>query len=1188
MAKDLELSIRLGFNVDDFAKGLKQFSGSLNSEFAAMKSTVDRASANFAAAIKKMGDTDPFARSKDGAKAAASEYAHARQALDSATSSMQALKARAEAFGTLKVRPFADIEAEIAKVRAAFDTLKNSGTLSAHALAQAHVRMNEEVRGLQGETNGWTAALGRAKAGAIALGGAFAAAGAMVKQSMDMESLAAKMKYATGSAEGAAKALKFTSDMASRLGIDAMAAANGFSSIAAASKGTSLEGEKTQKIFESIATASRVMGLSSDQMGGALKAIQQMMSKGVVSAEEFRGQLGDHLPGATRIAAEALGVTEQAFANMLESGQIISQDFLPKFAQALQNAVGADAQTAAQSTAAQFARLGNHVRDIAVALGGILLPAINLVVGGLSEAAKWVAEFANAHPLITSLALASATLAAGWSTLVTIGLALKLALSGMAEGMKAFAAGTLLASVSLQTLKAAFGPLVLALSVGWEVGKWLNGFTSVKIAGTYMIQGLMTGLSFLQLAWESFVALFTSDTVSAAATRHAERLTQISTISQQMRDDINSGITESAAASAQAAAATEAAAARSKQALADEAAAWKSLNDGIKTQYADRLASLDALLQQQTALIAATATNETAKEAATTAAIMAAHVERLALIKSYQTEALALIEQEKTARLAAVKASGETEKQINGEAMTAKRALLAGLLGEYQNHFNSLNAQYSAHLAHVNQIEAAKRAAVMGAEEAIREMARSTMTARQAYADQQKQIDELQAKARQALEEGNFKLAQEYSEKAIGLAKTTANEVKQGDQVIIDKRQAVATATNQVKESLELMKKAYDGQGEAAKGEAAQTLQAMNDTKSATENLRIAVQTLDTALSAQHALTVKTNIPQVRAEIKSLDGQNTSGTHTIYVTKVEKNATGGLVGSGVNRYASGGLVQKFATGGGVFKKPGWNKVPGSGNGDTVPAALQAGSYVLKKSASQYYGDGLLGRVASGVQKFAWGGLAKWGGGASVAEDPLSALRARVADLISKYSLVAKGKVFLNAASNDLAFAKDEESLKNLGKRVAAALFNGSIYESTVLAGTNRRKSAELGALANWAYAQKFASGGHAAGSDTVPAMLTPGEWVVKKSAVDKYGLGLLDDLNNMRIPKAALSGGHAPRIARFAEGGKVGGMSAMASSSAKTSQASGISLTVNAPTGNADDIVRALVPALNRLATKSR
>jgi TP901 family phage tail tape measure protein len=44
------------------------------------------------------------------------------------------------------------------------------------------------------------------------------------------------------------------------------------------------------------------------------------------------------------------------------------------------------------------------------------------------------------------------------------------------------------------------------------------------------------------------------------------------------------------------------------------------------------------------------------------------------------------------------------------------------------------------------------------------------------------------------------------------------------------------------------------------------------------------------------------------------------------------------------------------------------------------------------------------------------------------------------------------------------------------------------------------------------------------GTDTVPAMLTPGEFVVKKSSVDKYGTEFLHDLNAQRLAKGGVVG----------------------------------------------------------------
>jgi hypothetical protein len=45
----------------------------------------------------------------------------------------------------------------------------------------------------------------------------------------------------------------------------------------------------------------------------------------------------------------------------------------------------------------------------------------------------------------------------------------------------------------------------------------------------------------------------------------------------------------------------------------------------------------------------------------------------------------------------------------------------------------------------------------------------------------------------------------------------------------------------------------------------------------------------------------------------------------------------------------------------------------------------------------------------------------------------------------------------------------------------------------------------------------FANGGAAAGGDTVPAMLTPGEFVMNKGAVSKYGTAFMRNLNKGKV-----------------------------------------------------------------------
>lgn len=169
------------------------------------------------------------------------------------------------------------------------------------------------------------------------------------------------MAIATGSTEKAAKEFDFLRDLADRLGLRFLTLANSYTQMAAAARGTNIEGEETRRIFEAITKAIVATGGSAEQAEGALLAVQQIISKGTVSAEELRGQLGERLPGAFQIAARAMGVTTAELGKLLEQGAIASGDFLPRFADQL----GRELPAAVQTADAPFQRFQTTLDDIA-------------------------------------------------------------------------------------------------------------------------------------------------------------------------------------------------------------------------------------------------------------------------------------------------------------------------------------------------------------------------------------------------------------------------------------------------------------------------------------------------------------------------------------------------------------------------------------------------------------------------------------------------------------------------------------------------------------------------------------------------------------------------------------------------------------------------------------------------------
>ena len=237
-------------------------------------------------------------------------------------------------------------------------------------------KMQKGVGGLSGEMRKTSKAasllnstIGKFVAGDLIARGAVGIARAVkrlavetVAAGTEMESLAASMRAAVGGdAALAARELSFVARQAERLGIDLPTAERGFVKLSAAARGTALEGEQTRQIFLGVAEASRAMGLSAEAQSGALRAIEQIISKGVVSAEELRGQLGERLPGVFHIAARAAGATTEEFSKMLARGEVLAEDLLPNLARELREFYGAGAVDAASTPDAAFRRLDNAI-----------------------------------------------------------------------------------------------------------------------------------------------------------------------------------------------------------------------------------------------------------------------------------------------------------------------------------------------------------------------------------------------------------------------------------------------------------------------------------------------------------------------------------------------------------------------------------------------------------------------------------------------------------------------------------------------------------------------------------------------------------------------------------------------------------------------------------------------------------
>ena len=298
----------------------------------------------------------------------------------------------------LALRIRADVESArqgLARVERELDDVAGAARKAGRGSAEA-ARGMTRLGGAAGRVRGPV----RAFSAALAALGAAREVRAIVEAGLEAERLGARFRVAAGDAAGAAMEMAFVRAEADRLGIDLAAAADAYSGFAVAARGTALEGQAAREIFSAVAEASRVMGLSADQTAGAMLALEQIVSKGTVSAEELRGQLGERLPGAFQIASRAMGVTTSELGKMLQRGEVLAEDLLPRFAAELRRSVAAGVPAASQSAGAAFARLGNAIRELrtAIAESG-LLDWLARVAGAAAGAARAVASIGAPRPV---------------------------------------------------------------------------------------------------------------------------------------------------------------------------------------------------------------------------------------------------------------------------------------------------------------------------------------------------------------------------------------------------------------------------------------------------------------------------------------------------------------------------------------------------------------------------------------------------------------------------------------------------------------------------------------------------------------------------------------------------------------------------------------------------------------------
>lgn len=181
------------------------------------------------------------------------------------------------------------------------------------------------------------------------------------------ENLHAQLNQATDGR--GAQEMAYITALANRLGLQLDATGKSYADFLAKARGTALEGESVRAVFTAIAKANVSMYLSAEQSSASLSGVLDLMGKGSISAADFSDKLG-RIRNSAEIGAQALGVTQERFTTMLQAGEVVAQDFLPRFAVALEQSLGDGVQRAQGRLEAGANRMENAWTQLKAAVGG--------------------------------------------------------------------------------------------------------------------------------------------------------------------------------------------------------------------------------------------------------------------------------------------------------------------------------------------------------------------------------------------------------------------------------------------------------------------------------------------------------------------------------------------------------------------------------------------------------------------------------------------------------------------------------------------------------------------------------------------------------------------------------------------------------------------------------------------------
>ncbi|MEW5972342.1 MAG: tape measure protein [Pseudomonadota bacterium] len=869
-----------------------------------------------------------------------------------------------------------------------------------------------------------------------------------------------------------------------RTGLEATVSLYG--KLQAAVRGLGGEQQDALALTEAISQSFAISGTEAGAASGAILQLGQALASGALRGDEFNSVM-EASPRLMQAIADGMGVPIGALRKMAEEGKLTAEAVV----QAL--------LTQKDKLAAEYAQMPQTV-------GGAFQQLQNAIM-------RYVGEADQATGASKTLAAAIIALSQNLDLLAKAIGALLLMLGGawiarMAGAVRA--AGGLLAVLGklrggLLGL-AAFAAVDMFSSIisGWEKFKQSladeraaqiaeNRLRTIEIITKRVADGTASAadIQFLALlkskqAWEEFTNRlpFTVD-----------QLRQVEGAAKTLADQIGQRLAEATA--------------RAGELL-------KTMGQDAQTGLQALQQALDARLQaiqshydQRRQIIESSDTGELQKIRQLGELERQTANERIAAVRQWADQSLAIVKQTSDAQVQLARAAGQETAAIEQQSIQQRIAIYSRLEQGYRGVIDRL-IQEEARLAQAANAIANERVLhAESIEDMLRALRQRGMTDYQAYMDRQAQAQEKLAQANAALAEGNIERAKRLADQAASLVNQNAQKVVDANgRVLVSQQQAIAAAEPLVRKASAIWDAAAKAQEETTRKQQQQTQELLRNLSSSMDQVAQKLQDL----RGLQDINIKAKLEADTEEASALTREiETLRNLREVAIRVQSNA------ADVQRDIEA-LVKSAND---IDNQE--IKLNLKADADSLRASLRE----LKAGIEQGNEYGLNLSANMDMQ---------------VAEGAVLMLSQNM-----DAQLQNPRKVNLDKAEAEAILARLKEPTQSTHRvnpdtsAAEAAIANlqrptSSTHTVYVRQVQTHASGGPILALARGGALPRFrrilpgkVSGPGTATSDSIPAMLSAGEYVIRAASVRKYGHALLAAINQGLLPKSA--------IPRFASGG---------------------------------------------------